>query len=145
MDNLTKDQRYKNMRNVRSKDTRPERLIKAELRRMRYRFAENVEGVIGKPDIVFKRRKVALFIDSDFWHGNPKRFRLPKSNKKYWRAKISRNRERDTRVTRSLRASGWRVIRIWEHDVEHNFPRVIRRIARVLSNTANTSAANAAG
>jgi DNA mismatch endonuclease (patch repair protein) len=68
----------------------------------------------GRPDFVFPRCKVAVFIDGDFWHGNPKKFRIPKTNCDYWQAKIAGNRERDRRITREIRKSGWRVIRFWE-------------------------------
>jgi DNA mismatch endonuclease (patch repair protein) len=68
----------------------------------------------GRPDFVFAKYKVAVFIDGDFWHGNPKNFRIPKTNCDYWQAKIAGNRERDRRITREIRKNGWRVIRFWE-------------------------------
>ena len=68
----------------------------------------------GRPDFVFGKYKVAVFIDGDFWHGNPKKFRIPKSNCKYWKAKIMGNRERDSRINKELKALGWRVVRVWE-------------------------------
>jgi len=68
----------------------------------------------GKPDFVFPRERVALFIDGDFWHGNPRKYRLPTSNKSYWRKKIERNRRRDKIVNRTLKSMGWRVLRLWE-------------------------------
>ena len=68
----------------------------------------------GKPDFVFPRSRVAVFVDGDFWHGNPKMKRLPKSNTDYWREKIRSNRARDRKVNRALEALGWRVVRIWE-------------------------------
>ena len=68
----------------------------------------------GQPDFVFPKNRVAVFIDSDFWHGNPREFRLPRSNLRYWRRKILSNKERDRRVNRTLRAEGWRVLRFWQ-------------------------------
>jgi DNA mismatch endonuclease (patch repair protein) len=68
----------------------------------------------GKPDFVFRRQRLAVFIDGDFWHGNPRRFRLPKSNLDYWGPKIEGNRRRDAANTRRLKELGWRVLRIWE-------------------------------
>jgi DNA mismatch endonuclease (patch repair protein) len=68
----------------------------------------------GRPDFVFAKRKVAVFIDGDFWHGNPKRFRLPKSNCQYWEQKILGNKERDRKINGELRRLGWRVVRFWE-------------------------------
>lgn len=68
----------------------------------------------GRPDFVFNRRKVVVFVDGDFWHGNPKKFRIPKSNSEYWEKKIAGNRKRDVQVSRELKRLGWRVIRLWE-------------------------------
>lgn len=128
MDNLTRDQRLRNMRNVKSTQTKPERLVMRAIRRQHIYFATHVATLPGKPDLVFRRKRVAVFIDSDFWHGHPSRFRLPKTNQEYWQSKIGRNRRRDRRVRRELRLMGWKVIRVWEFDVEHNLDRVVRRI-----------------
>jgi DNA mismatch endonuclease (patch repair protein) len=68
----------------------------------------------GRPDFVFTKRRVAVFIDGDFWHGNPKNFRIPKSNCEYWEQKITGNRERDRQINRQLKTLGWRVLRFWE-------------------------------
>ena len=132
MDNLTKAQRKKNMQNIRSKNTAPERFIMRELRRRRIYFAHHVTSITGKPDIVFRRKKIAVFIDSDFWHGHPARYIKPKSNRKYWRAKISRNKERDEEVNRLLKKSGWKVIRIWEADIKRNTARCVLKILRTI-------------
>src|SRR3990167_8656976 len=80
MDNLTKEQRRKNMQNIRSVGTNPERLIMRELRRRKIYFASHAESITGKPDIVFRRKRIAVFIDSDFWHGHPKRCIMPQKN-----------------------------------------------------------------
>jgi DNA mismatch endonuclease, patch repair protein len=68
----------------------------------------------GRPDFVFTRRKVVVFIDGDFWHGNPRKFRVPKSNCDYWEKKILGNQKRDREITKELKRLGWRVIRVWE-------------------------------
>lgn len=73
----------------------------------------------GRPDFVFVQHRLAIFIDGDFWHGNPKKFRVPKSNCAYWRNKILRNRARDRRVNRTLRNMGWQVIRFWESSLRN--------------------------
>ena len=91
--------------------------------------------VFGKPDFVFRRERVAVFVDGCFWHGCPraKHAPLPKNRADWWAAKLSRNQQRDREVTRTLRAAGWRVVRIWECDLARkNWPRVARRIARIL-------------
>lgn len=120
MDNLTQEQRRKNMQNIRSKGTKPERIIMKELRKRKIYFASYVNKIIGKPDIVFRRKKIVVFIDSDFWHGHPERGVMPKSNCEYWRAKILRNRNRDIYVNNELLIKGWKVIRLWEFDIKHN-------------------------
>lgn len=133
MDNLTKEQRRKNMRNIRSKDTMPERKIMQELRRRKIYFADHVKGITGKPDIVFRRKKVVVFIDSDFWHGHPKRFIMPVTNYEYWSNKIARNKIRDKQVTKELRSKGWKVVRLWEYDIRHNFEKSIKIILRAIA------------
>jgi DNA mismatch endonuclease (patch repair protein) len=72
------------------------------------------QSVFGKPDFVFKKQKLAIFVDGCFWHGCPKCYRAPKSNRRFWRQKISRNRKRDLEVNRFLRLHGWKVLRFWE-------------------------------
>lgn len=103
MDNLTKEQRRKNMQNIRSAGTKPERLIMRELKRREIYFASHAEAITGKPDIVFRRKKIAVFIDSDFWHGHPKRCIMPQTNIEYWNSKIARNRKRDKDVNHILK------------------------------------------
>lgn len=130
MDNLTKEYRRKNMRNIRSKDTIPEKLIMRGLRKRGIYFAKYVSSMPGKPDIVFRKKKVAVFIDSDFWHYHPKRFIMPKSNVKYWRNKIRANQLRDKKVTRHLKKDGWEVMRIWEYDIKRNTNKCVNKIVK---------------
>lgn len=134
VDNLTPKQRTKNMRSIRSENTKPELKISRELKRLRIYFSTHPKTIIGKPDFLFRKKKIAVFIDSDFWHGNHARFKMPKSNIRYWKAKIKGNKDRDKRATDTLRQTGWKVIRIWEHDVNKNFARSITRITSVLKN-----------
>lgn len=103
MDNLTKKQRRKNMQNIRSADTKAELFVARELRKRGIYFAKNVKSIFGKPDFVFRRKKIVVFIDSDFWHGHPRRCIMPKSNRAYWNNKIKRNKERDKKVNRALK------------------------------------------
>ena len=132
MDNLTRSQRRKNMQNIHSTGTTPEIVIMRELRRQNIYFAKNVKSIIGKPDIVFRRKKTAVFIDSDFWHVHPKRFIMPQSNKRYWKEKIRRNKERDDEVNREFKKRGWKVIRIWEYDVRRNLVKCMKKILKVV-------------
>lgn len=132
MDNLTPEQRRKNMQNIRSIGTLPELKVMRELKRRGFYFAPNVKTLPGKPDIVFRRKKVAVFIDSDFWHGHRTRFIMPKNNLSYWEQKIERNKKRDRQVNKELRKKGWKIVRIWEHDVKKRFEKSISRILSVL-------------
>lgn len=132
MDNLTKSQRRKNMQNIRSAGTLPETLMMRALRRKKIYFAKNVKSITGKPDIVFRRKKIAVFIDSDFWHVHPKRFIMPQSNKRYWKEKIRRNKERDSEVNEKLKKEGWKVVRIWEKDIQRDLIKSLKKIIDVL-------------
>lgn len=134
MDNLTREQRRKNMQNIRSVGTKIEREVMRALRHRNIYFASNVASLPGKPDIVFRRKHVAVFIDSDFWHGHPKRFIMPETNRKYWRAKIEGNKLRDKVVNRKLRKQGWRVLRFWEHDVKKRLDRMVDKVLHALEN-----------
>lgn len=86
--------------------------------------------LVGKPDFVFRKERVAIFVDGCFWHGHPTRCRIPATNREYWISKINRNRARDRKVNRMLRQRGWQVIRIWEHLV--NKPRTVSRLFKAL-------------
>lgn len=88
----------------------------------------------GKPDFVFATQKVAIFVDGCFWHGCPKHCRMPKSNQSYWQPKIAGNIARDALVTRTLRRAGWRVLRVWEHELaKKNSARLMRRLSAAIS------------
>lgn len=101
------------------------------LRRHRLSGWRRGSFLVGRPDFVFRRQRLAVFIDGDFWHGNPKKYRLPKSNMSYWQAKISRNQKRDRRVNRQLRGLGWSVVRFWESTLKEE-ARVVQRLSRYL-------------
>lgn len=130
MDNLTKKQRKKNMQNIRSKNTIPEKLVMQALRKSGVYFSTHADDIEGKPDIVFRRKKIAVFIDSDFWHCHPRRFIKPKTNVKYWRAKIKHNKKRDKEVNQHLKKEGWKVTRLWEYDIKHHFVKATDRILK---------------
>ncbi len=87
--------------------------------------------IFGKPDFAFPRKKVVVFVDGLFWHGHPKKCRVPRSNREYWLKKIQRNVERDKLVTRTLKAKGWKVIRIWEDMITK--PSSVARLRKALS------------
>jgi DNA mismatch endonuclease (patch repair protein) len=88
----------------------------------------------GRPDFIFPLRRLAVFVDGCYWHGCAVHYRRPKSNRKFWDAKIARNRRRDREVCRLLKARGWRVLRVWEHALARkNEKRTISRILRALA------------
>jgi DNA mismatch endonuclease, patch repair protein len=86
--------------------------------------------IFGKPDFAFPKERVAVFVDGCFWHGHPRKCRVPESNREYWLKKIYRNVARDKLVTRTLTRQGWRVIRIWEDSVKK--PSTVARLRRAL-------------
>jgi DNA mismatch endonuclease (patch repair protein) len=88
--------------------------------------------IFGKPDFVFRKQKVAVFVDGCFWHSCRWHCRMPKSRREFWTSKISRNMDRDRKVNRLLRRQGWRVVRVWEHALD-NPTRVIARIQAALA------------
>ncbi|MCU0783982.1 MAG: very short patch repair endonuclease [Verrucomicrobia bacterium] len=92
----------------------------------------------GKPDFVFQKERVAVFVDGCFWHGCPKHLRSPQTNGAYWRRKIATNRIRDVRVRRVLRQGGWCVLRVWEHELQ-NEPPLVQRLRASLNNKAKRS------
>ncbi len=97
------------------------------LRRNRISGWRRKQELEGNPDFVFPLRKLIVFIDGCYWHGCPVHFRLPKSNKAYWRTKIGGNRSRDRRITRHLKREGWRVLRFWQHELADE-KKLVKRI-----------------
>jgi DNA mismatch endonuclease, patch repair protein len=90
-------------------------------------------AMFGKPDFVFRRERVALFVDGCFWHGCPKHSNAPVNNSIFWKTKLTKNVLRDKHVNRQLRRAGWSVVRIWEHELTKNSPACIRRLRRALA------------
>lgn len=101
-------------------DTRQEVLLRSALHRRGLRFRKDVYLRVGdvrtKADIVFSRHRIAVYLDGCFWHRCPEHGQLPKANRDYWKPKLERNAQRDKEATKALRAEGWTVIRIWEHE-----------------------------
>jgi len=91
----------------------------------------------GRPDFVFSKLKTAVFVDGCFWHGCPRHGTKPKTNAKFWRDKIAANMARDRRVNRALRGRGWKVARVWEHELKRrDEPKLARRLVRILGRSA---------
>lgn len=136
MDVLTKEQRRKNMQNIRSKDTKIEILLRRALRANGIGYRKNYDKLPGRPDIVLTKYKIAIFCDGEFFHGKDWEVlkpRLEKSNNsEFWISKISRNRERDDEINKKLLFLGWTVIRFWGDDIKKNTDECIRVIKEVI-------------
>lgn len=122
MDNHTPEQRRKNMQAIKNKDSKIELLLRKELWRRGIRYRKNTSKVYGHPDIAFIGKKIAVFCDSEFWHGYnwEERKKDFKSNQEFWIHKIERNMERDRYVTAKLESEGWKVLRFWGNEIKMN-------------------------
>lgn len=131
-DDLTNEQRRKNMQHIRSNDTKIEVLLRKALWNRGYRYRKNYRDLPGKPDIALTKYKIAIFCDGEFFHGKDwevLRPRLEKSNNsEYWISKISKNRKRDDEVNKKLLFMGWTVIRFWGRDIKNNTDECIKVI-----------------
>ncbi len=132
----------KTMSAVKGADTAPEILLRKTLWRLGLRYRLHVKNLPGKPDIVFAKSKVAVFVDGDFWHGRQWRLRGYKtlesqfdgvSNKPYWVEKIKRNMARDRKVNAELRKLGWRVVRIWESEMRKDVEKTAGKVAGIIN------------
>lgn len=124
-----------NMAMIKSKNTKPEILLRKELWRRGLRYRKNCKQVYGKPDLVFLRKQIAVFIDGEFWHGynfEETKKRL-KSNKEFWTEKIERNMERDFEITQFLIEQGWAVLRFWDFEIENDLQGCADKIERAVN------------
>lgn len=128
MDTVSKKKRSEIMSRVKSRDSKMEILFRKELWKRGFRYRKNSGKYFGKPDIVLPKHKTAIFIDSCFWHGCERHFRLPFVRRKYWTAKIERNKTRDKAVNRHYKTIGWKIFRVWEHEIKKSPGRVLDKI-----------------
>ncbi|MBS1536194.1 MAG: DNA mismatch endonuclease Vsr [Bacteroidetes bacterium] len=130
MDKLTKEQRRKNMQAVKSSGSAIETMLAKELWKKGYRYRKNDASVFGKPDLTFKKMKIAIFVDSEFWHGKDWEIRKSdhKSNVEFWHSKIERNIERDKEVNLQLTNQGWKILRFWGKEIKSNLKQCINSI-----------------
>lgn len=128
------------MRGVRQKHTEPEVAVRRLLHRMGYRFRLHARELPGSPDIVFRPRKVAIFVHGCFWHGHHCRWttRPVRSNGDYWAAKIDRNRRRDAAAERALHTAGWTPVIVWECELKDT-PALADRLRTTLDRCASPS------
>jgi DNA mismatch endonuclease Vsr len=137
MDKLTKEQRRKNMQAVRSSGSKIEIVLAKALFNKGLRYRKNDRTVFGKPDLTFKKHKLAIFVDSEFWHGKDWESNKynHKSNQQFWLAKIERNIERDKEVNGKLIADGWKVLRFWGKEITKNLDLCIIQIQKTINET----------
>lgn len=134
-DPLDKETRSKIMKSIRSKDTRPERILRSVLHRSGFRFRLHVQGMPGTPDIVLPKYRAVIFVHGCFWHQHRspvcRDSHAPRSNLEYWQSKLAKNVKRDAEHLARLKAEGWRVFVVWECEMK-NIPRLTSRLQRFL-------------
>lgn len=130
MDRVSAKIRSRMMSRIRGRGNKEtEEALAKLLRQHRIKGWRRHQPVFGKPDFIFQKSRLAVFVDGCFWHGCPKHGTKPKSNRPYWRQKLSRNRSRDRLVNQTLRQTGWRVFRIWQHELKReNESRLLGRL-----------------
>src|SRR3989338_5076351 len=139
-DTVSKEMRSRIMASVRGRDTKPELQMKRFLRGNGFSYQPKATG---NPDFLNEKKRVAIFVDGCFWHGCPKCYSSPKSNKKFWRDKVQRNRRNDRNVAAELSRAGYRVIRVWEHTLKRNCGLVQKRIEAALGRAKQAYKKNA--
>lgn len=115
------------MSRVRSKDSKIETEFRKNLWRAGFRYSKNSSKYFGKPDLVLLKYKTAIFVDSCFWHGCKKHGTIPQTRKKFWETKIERNKQRDKEVNKHYKKIGWKVFRVWEHDLKNNLEEIVKK------------------
>jgi len=140
MDNHTKEQRHRNMQAVKNKNSDIEILLRKELWTRKLRYRKNSNKVFGHPDIVFLGKKVAVFCDSEFWHGYDWEHKKDeiKSRREFWIPKIERNMQRDDEVNKKLREDGWTVIRFWGKEIKKDTKQCADIIERKVKENGKT-------
>jgi DNA mismatch endonuclease (patch repair protein) len=135
-DVLTPAQRRKNMQNIKNRDTKIEVLLRKALWNKGYRYRKNYNKLPGKPDIVMPKYRIAIFCDSEFFHGKDWEVLKPRiekgNNSKFWVNKISGNRERDDEVNKKLLFEGWTVIRFWGTDIKKHTDECVKVIEETI-------------
>jgi DNA mismatch endonuclease, patch repair protein len=142
-DFLSRETRSRVMSRIRSRDTKPELLLRRDLHRHGIRgWRCHAKNIPGKPDLAFTRWRVAVFVDGCFWHGHPDFFTPGKSGP-YWDAKIARTQERDRIANESLAADGWTVLRFWDFEVEDELHRCTDAVVQALAQRRATASSGA--
>ena len=140
---MTPQQRHDCMSHIRSRNTKPEVLLRKELHRLGYRYRINVRMLPGTPDIVLAKYRTCIFVNGCFWHGHQgcSKFVMPKTNESFWADKIRNNRERDLKNTMMLESADWKVITIWECQLKKDvFEDTVRSIRKQLDDNRSSYA-----
>lgn len=134
MDNLTIEQRIKNMRAIKSTATKAELTLAKALWHLGYRYRKNNRKVFGTPDLTFKQLKIAIFVDGEFFHGKDWETRKkPQTNPEFWIKKIERNMQRDIEVNAYLESQNWKILRFWSNDIKKNLDSCILEIQNAIA------------
>ncbi|WP_238383073.1 very short patch repair endonuclease [Rubripirellula obstinata] len=134
MDNLNSEQRRRNMASVTAKDTKPELVVRKLVHRLGYRYRLHVADLPGKPDLVFKRLRLVIFVNGCFWHQHRgcRKSKLPTMNRSFWTEKLFRNKQRDKQNKRRLTSLGWTYLVIWECETRR-IDRLTEKLSRFLT------------
>jgi DNA mismatch endonuclease (patch repair protein) len=130
MDVHTKEQRRKNMQAIRCKDTKEEVLLAKKLWQRGHRYRKNSKDIFGKPDLSFQKYQLAIFVDSEYFHGKDwetEKYRI-NTNREFWWAKIEKNIKRDKQVNDELNRIGWKVLRFWSKEIRNNLSHCVTKI-----------------
>ena len=135
MDRLTPEQRRRNMQAVKAKGSKIEQKLSKALWARGFRYRKNDKTVFGKPDLTFKKYKIAIFVDSEFWHGKDWEEKKSghKSNVDFWHKKIERNIARDKEVNEQLTFDGWKVLRFWGKEIEKNIETCLNKVEQAIN------------
>jgi DNA mismatch endonuclease, patch repair protein len=137
---MSKEDRTKTMKAIRSQSKLENRFTRALWHRG-LRFRKNVRSLFGKPDISIQKYKIAIFIDSCFWHVCPIHSNKPQTNPEFWEKKLLRNQQRDKEVNKYYQQNGWHVKRIWEHDIKKDFNGAIEEVLHFINTVKELDAA----
>jgi len=119
-DVFTKEKRSEVMSRIKGKENKDTELVMIQILQKNHISGwRRNQAVLGKPDFVFPKQKIALFVDGCFWHGCPKHSNMPKNNREFWKNKLEGNIKRDKNVSRELRKTRWKVVRVWEHELKY--------------------------
>lgn len=120
-DVFTKQKRSEVMSRIKGKENKDTELVMIQILRENHIAGwRRNQTLLGKPDFVFPKLKIALFVDGCFWHGCPKHSNIPRNNREFWANKLQKNKDRDRFVSRELKKEGWKVVRVWEHELKHS-------------------------